>query len=59
MVKLLKFIGKLLIGIFILLIIYFAITASRAYYFGSGRVVLALFCAIILGYLFYLNKYKY
>ena len=52
--KLLKIIGKLLIGIFISLMIYFSIVVSP-----SGRPVLALFCALILGYIIYLNKYKY
>jgi len=53
--KFLKILGKLLIGIFIALMIYFSVRIRL----GSGRVVLALFCAIILGYLYYMYKYEY
>jgi len=52
--KLLKIIAKLFIVIFISLIIYFSVLVSP-----SGYPVLALFCAIILGYLIYLYKYEY
>ena len=54
MMKILKIIGKLLIGIFISLIIYFSVAVAP-----NGWPVLALFCAMILAYLIYLNKYKY
>jgi len=58
--KLLKIVRKLSIVIFILLILYFIINSHLRFHNGSSAyLVLAGICVVIVGYLYYMNKYRY